>query len=524
MLFPLRRNASLLPPLRHPVAYQKRQNMRICRRLSALAVALCGTYLGQPAIADVTIPYNEYSESPTIGRGAGTSTDPRDPGYGAMRIFIEKVKEYTDEVGPDALPAGQKVIFERSQSTGREVTALRAGIQFANANAPKPVVSEPSWGFIYNSVPFGMRFEQMLGFIYDAKIEGFNGNGLALAQWMLDSRGGTQVVLPVVGSTMQGSGYFPKPIGKPDCVATDAECLSHGNGIGLAGLCTSGWKIRYLAPPQDIVDRACDLLLKRGAIPAKTLTFYPPVGGQSVLLPMQRRTIQGFEYVNPYDDFADFFPVKEATATAPLGNPDAGNLDCSPAVAYPIPPGTKSNCSQNIGQIGARYAHHPSWHQPFLISWIHIDKSVWSSLNAAQQAAIVRAAKDSLMASYTAAESTECTKLKAMLDINKGINQRNIDGSLRLIDGRPISAAMTMATWPDASLEVLREATEAYLGSLAGPNGPNEKTEAQRDFTTILDALTKYSASIGATKFNPGKFPARTGLVAGQECSLVGSR
>ena len=65
-------------------------------------------------------------------------------------------------------------------------------------------------------------------------------------------------------------------------------------------LCTSGWRIRYLAPPQDIVDRACDILVKRGVIRAKTLTFYPPVGGQSVLLPMQRGTIQGFEYVNPY--------------------------------------------------------------------------------------------------------------------------------------------------------------------------------------------------------------------------------
>ena len=497
--------------------------MKASKPLSALALAACGTYLGQPAIADVTIPYNEYSESPTIGRGDGTSTDPKNPGYGAMKIFIEKVKEYTDEDGPDALPAGQKVVFQRSQSTGREVSALRAGIQFANANAPKPVFSEPTWGFAYNSLPFGMRFEQMMGFLYDAKIEGFNGNGIALAQSILDSRGGTQVVFPVVGSTMQGSGYFPKPLGKPDCVAGDAECLSQGNGIGLAGLCTSGWRIRYLAPPQDIVDRACDLLLKRGAIPAKTLTFYPPVGGQSVLLPMQRGTIQGFEYVNPYDDFADFFPVKEATPTAPLGNPDAGSLDCSPALAYPIQPGTKPNCSQNIGQIGARYAHHPSWHQPFLISWIHIDKTVWNSLNAAQQAAIVRAAKDSLMESYNAAESVECAKLKAILDINKGINQRNIDGSPRLVDGKPVSAAMTMATWPDEALKVLLEATDAYLASLAGPNSPNEKTEAQEDFTKILNALTRYSASIGATKFDPGKFPARTGLVAGQECSLVKS-
>lgn len=336
--------------------------MKTCPTLSAVAVAICGTFFGQPAMADVTIPYNEYSDSPTIGRGTGTSTDPRNPGYGGMRIFIQKVMDYTDENGPHALPPGQKVIFQRNQSTGRAVSALRAGIQFANANAPKPVFSEPSWGFAYNSVPFGMRFEQMMGFLYDAKIDGFSGNGLALAQSILDSRGGTQIVLPVVGSTMQGSGYFPKPLGKPDCNAGDAECLSQGNGIGLAGLCTSGWRIRYLAPPQDIVDRACDLLVKRGVIFAKTLMFYPPVGGQSVLLPMQRGTIQGFEYVNPNDDLADFFPLKEAAATVPLGNPDAGSLDCSPALAHPIPPGTKPNCSQNIGQIGARYAHHPSWH------------------------------------------------------------------------------------------------------------------------------------------------------------------
>jgi hypothetical protein len=196
--------------------------------------------LGQAATADVTIPYNEYSASPTIGRGAGTSTDPRNPGYGAMRIFIQKVLDYTDDQGPDALPAGQKVIFQRNQGTGRALSALRAGVQFANASVvPDPVFSDPGWGFIYNSVPLGMNFGQMLGFIYDAKIEGTGGNGLDLAQSMLDRRGGTQIVFPVVGSTMQGSGYFPKPIGKPDCRAGDADCVSQGNGIGLAGLCTS---------------------------------------------------------------------------------------------------------------------------------------------------------------------------------------------------------------------------------------------------------------------------------------------
>ena len=494
--------------------------MKLRATLSALALAAAGALAALPAAADVIIPYNEYSASPTIGHGNGTSTDPRNPGYGALKIFIEKVKAYTDDQGPDALPPGQKVVFQRDQKTGREVSALRAGIQFANRNAEKKF-AEPSWGFAYNSVPFGMRFEQMLAFLYDAKIDKFGGNGLALAQSLLDSRGGTQIVLPVVGSTMQGSGYFPRPIGKPDCRFGDAECLGQGNGIGLAGLCQSGWRIRFLAPPQDILDRACDLLVQRGVIPAKTLTFYPPVGGQSVLLPMQRRTIQGFEYVNPYDDFVDFFPVKEASATAPLGNPDAGQLDCSPALPFPIPAGTAPNCTQNTGQSGARYAHHPAWHQPFLISWMHIDKAVWNSLNAAQRAAIERAAKDAVQESYRATESVECAKLKDILDINEGISQRNVDGTLRLLEGKPVSAAMTLAVWPDDALAVLREATDQYLAALAGPADPNAKTEAQKDFTALHQALTQYAQGIGATSFAPGRFPARTGLVAGEECRLV---
>src|SRR5215510_3125539 len=86
--------------------------------------------VGQPALADVVIPYNEYSASPTIGRGNGTSTDPNQSGYGAMRIFIQKVMDYTS-----ALPSGQKVIFQRNQEVSRATNALTAGIQFANAGA-----------------------------------------------------------------------------------------------------------------------------------------------------------------------------------------------------------------------------------------------------------------------------------------------------------------------------------------------------------------------------------------------------
>jgi hypothetical protein len=492
--------------------------MKSSLSLSALIVIVCGTFFGQSALADVIIQYNEYSGSPTIGRGGGTSTDPKNPGYGAMRIFIQKVMDYTG-----ALPVGQKVIFQPDQKTGRDVNALRAGVQFANKNAqPRPAVSDPSWGFIYNSVPIGKNFQQTLGFLYDAKLPEAGNNGIALAQAMLDSRGGTQIVFPVIGSTMQGSGYFPRPLGRPNCHAGDADCEKQGNGIGLAGLCTSGWRIRYLSPPEDIVNRACDLLVQRGVIPRKTLLFYPAVGGQSVLLPMQRGTIQGFEFVNPIDDLVDFFPVKNATPARPLGDPDAGDLDCSPSVVFPIPPGTQSNCSQNIGQLGARYAHHPSWHQPFLLSWMHIDKAVWNGLNAAQKAAILRAAKEAVVESYNATESIACSKLKDMLDFNEGVSQRNPDGTPRLIEGRPVSAKITLAAWPEDALKVLLEARNAYLASLEGPRNPNERTDAQRDFSTILNAWTRYAASIGAAdKFDPGEFPARTGLVAGEKCSLV---
>ena len=150
------------------------------------------------------------------------------------------------------------------------------------------------------------------------------------------------------------------------------------------------------------------------------------------------------------------------------------------------------------------------------------DKAAWNSLNAAQKTAVLRAAKDSVIESYNAAESVECKKLKDILDFNDGINQRNSDGTLRLIAGKPVSAKMTIARWPDDALKVLLEARNDYLASLDGPNNPNEKTDAQKDFSVVLKAWKQYAASIGAAdKFDPGEFPAKTGLVAGEKCNLV---
>jgi hypothetical protein len=94
-----------------------------------------------------------------------------------------------------------------------------------------------------------------------------------------------------------------------------------------------------------------------------------------------------------------------------------------------------------------------------------------------------------------------------------------VDGSRRIVNGKPVSAAMTLVRWPDDALKVLQEATNDYLAALAGP--AEGKTPAQQDFTRFYTALTQYAKGIGATKFEPGTFPAKTGLKAGEQCRLV---
>ena len=121
--------------------------------------------------------------------------------------------------------------------------------------------------------------------------------------------------------------------------------------------------------------------------------------------------------------------------------------------------------------------------------------------------------------SYQATESIACRKLKDMLDFNDGINQRNRDGTVRLVDGRPVSARITMAPWSEEALKVLRVATTAYLASLAGPSEASARTDGQRDFATVLDAMTRFTGNTGATKL--AGFPATTGLASGETCQLA---
>ena len=444
---------------------------------------------------EVVIQYNDYgisstSENPTIGNGNGTA-DPRSPDYGAMRIFIQKAEEYTS-----ALPGrNTKVSFVPIEGFPLQINALRPGVQLATTTTSPPV--NPPFGFLYNSMPFAMQEEHWLEFLYEAEATEEGLNGIELAQEQLDNLGSSQVAFPVVGSTSQGSGYFPKPIGKPLCHEGDQDCEAEGDGIGLAGLCTSGWEIRFLDAPGQVINVTCHLLKENGVIENVDLEFYPPVGGESVLKPAQNRDIQGFEFITPFDDLKEFFPVKE-------GGPDSGQLNCTDAL--------EEDCSQNIGQVGLRYAHYPGWHQPFLTSWMHVDKDIWfEELSRAQRAAILRAAKESVSESYGATESVQCEKLRDIIDFNVGIEQLNQDGSLKLEDGNPISARMTMTEWPKESLDALELGTSVYLNSLK---------ETNREFAIVYGAMQNFT-DIPVSPEELPPFPSTLGLVPGEPCKIA---
>jgi hypothetical protein len=47
------------------------------RTIRSASLGLCAILVGSSAFADVVIPYNDYSGSPTIARGHGTSADPK---------------------------------------------------------------------------------------------------------------------------------------------------------------------------------------------------------------------------------------------------------------------------------------------------------------------------------------------------------------------------------------------------------------------------------------------------------------
>ena len=79
---------------------------RLWTILSVLT-GLCASFFDQSAVADVIMQYNEYSGSLTIGRGHGTSTDQRNPGYRAMRFPRYEIRMATG-LPNDKLIAGNQ--------------------------------------------------------------------------------------------------------------------------------------------------------------------------------------------------------------------------------------------------------------------------------------------------------------------------------------------------------------------------------------------------------------------------------
>jgi len=480
------------------------------KKMLYLAVALL---LSGPttAVSDpMVIKYDRYSGSPTIegakkGTVDTTSQDPKDGNYSATAFFRQSVAEQTAALGPT-----EAVTFEITAVRGsaREINATRPGIDLiiadeSEADGRKRIGGGAFGGNLYNSKPFSeLTFDQYYDYLHAGRDESDPiskpGRGIEKANEELQARGGLQYAIPIAGSTMQGSGFFLKPVGKPLCDAADSECVAHDDGIGLQSMCEQDWGIRYLAPAETILDHAC----KNVAGTEQKLRFYPAVGGQSPRIPLQLGAINGFEFITPYDDLA-FFPRGSNTNDVPSDI----DLACNSDTEVPISGNVQPDCMQNTGQLGARYQHFPSWHQPFLTTWLLLDKeSVWNKLSDAQKKIILRVAKQSLADSFAAANAYQCNKLQAMLEFNDGIVQRDRETG----EPKTASADIVMVEWPQDALDELLAARQMYLDELRGSGVQEElKTANQKTADNILKDLEAYAASVGATepKAVHGVFP-----------------
>jgi hypothetical protein len=269
------------------------------------------------------------------------------------------------------------------------------------------------------------------------------------------------VAFPVVGSPGQVSGYFKKPVGTPECPAEgDEECRRYGSGIGLEGLCGEPWTLRYLPPAETVVNLACAEFSR-----PKHLGFVQAVpGGSALLTAMQQGTLDGLEFATALDDRdaarGGFF----ANAGKPAGSD-----------------------GRNAGEIGVRFAHFPSWHQPFYLGWFVINKShVWDRLAPEQQAAIEGAARAAVTRSFDASTTVQCEALRDILAINDSRQQSGVN---RGSDGTVSSADVRLTQWNAADLDRLRRATQAFLENTAGGSAPSDD---ERDYRTVITALFRH--------------------------------
>jgi TRAP-type mannitol/chloroaromatic compound transport system substrate-binding protein len=321
------------------------------------------------------------------------------------------------------------------QFSGDIVAAVAAGQSGGGFDAAYTSGSElnKTWGFIYNSgVPFGPTFDEFIGFFYGKSVDNGQKTGQDLVQESLDLRGRGIVAIPIVGSPEQLSGYFAEPM----------DNVPGRKGIGLAGLCERPWVLRYLPPGENVISLACDDLVATHKIPRKNLSFIQAVpGGGSLVDAVLAKTLDGFEFATPLDDVSQLF-----------------------------------NTATNPGIARVRYVHTPGWQQQFLITWMIINKSVWSALSPAQQIMIHTVAREHVISSYAENLRQQGAALQLIMDANK--NDNNPDNDL------------VMVKWPQRDQIRLRDATIRFLNARADDQSLPVNDRA--DYVKILDALRLY--------------------------------
>lgn len=385
-------------------------------KLTAIAFIITNTVISLNAFLSpgIEISYRSFSGAETIGPPA--------------EEFAANLESLTNST----LGRGDRVAFAKITPTppipnGDIVAAVGQGGKllgrngFDSAYVPGSSLN-PVWGFIFNSgIPVtGVDFDRFIAFLY-------GDGGLELLQTTLDRRNKNIIAIPLVGGPPQGAGYFPQPVGD-----TDKE-----RGIGLRGLCQKNWTFRYLPPAQNVLDNACDRLVGSD----KKINFVQAVPGVQLLEQVSQDKIQAFEFVTPKDDLKAFF---------------SGDT--------------------NPGTLGLRYLHYPAWHQPFLITYLIINKQVWAMLSQQQQELILTTARASLTSSYAKNLSGQGEALQKILNSNKSDNDPTND--------------LVLASWPDRDLALLKEARDEFLEKRLIDNNFS-KTDRQ-DYQTILTAYQKY--------------------------------
>ncbi len=399
--------------------------LHACTRLAAASLAACALIL-PPAAHAIEIRFRSFSGSASMG--------PQADAYAAKLLDMSRTVigpageiKFTKMTPMPAIPA----------AFGDIVTAVGAGAANGGFDAAYNSGSElnRAWGFIYNSgVPFGPNFDEHLGFLYGKSVDNGQLTGLELIQSVLDQNNRNVVVVPVVGSSEQLSGYFYQPIG-------DAPGVK---GIGLEGFCQQPWKLRYLPPGENVLGRACDDLVARGVIPAKNISFIAAIpGGGSLVNAVKIGQLQGFEFATPIDDVSQLF-----------------------------------NTADNPGTVGVRYVHLPGWQQQFLITWMIINKQVWNSMSTAQQTLLLSVARDHVISSYGENMRKQGAAMRTILNANKA-------------DGNPDND-MVLVDWPKKDQALLRDATIEFLNARANDTSLGVD---QTDFVRILEAYRGYVRS-----------------------------